>query len=132
VLTGNPPDDRQWVASLDHHIERFDRPPHQASGDRGVYSPANERLAQEKGVQRIILPQPGYQSQERHQYEKQPWFRRGRRWHSGVEGRISVLKRSFGLDRCPDHGPAGFEKWVGWGVIAHNLRVIGQTVAAKV
>ena len=49
---------------------------------------------------------------------------------AGVEGRISVLKRRNELDRCRDHGQAGFEKWVGWGVIAGNLLVIGRAVAA--
>jgi IS5 family transposase len=132
VLSGNPDDAQQWAASLAHHQERFGRAPQQASGDRGVHSPANERLAQQAGVQRVILPQPGYKSPARQQHERQPWFRRGRRWHAGVEGRISVLKRSFGLDCCPDQGETGFDKWVGWGVIAHNLRLIGRAVAVRV
>jgi IS5 family transposase len=131
VLEGNPNDDQQWPTSLEQHQQRFGHPPCQASGDRGVHSPENERIAKEKGVQRIILPQPGYKSQERKQHEKQPWFRRGRNWHVGVEGRISVLKRRFGLDRCRDHDQTGFEKWVGWGIIAANLFVIGKKVAAK-
>src|SRR5574341_265969 len=41
VLEGNPNDDRQWLPSLDHHIERFGKAPQQASGDRGVHSPDN-------------------------------------------------------------------------------------------
>jgi len=131
VLEGNPNDDQQWPPSLEQHQQSFGHPPYQASGDRGIHSSENERMAQEKGVQRIILPQPGYKSQERQQHEKQPWFRRGRRWHAGVEGRISVLKRRFGLDRCRDHGETGFEKWVGWGVIAGNLMTIGRKVAGK-
>lgn len=131
VLEGNPSDDRHWEASLDHHMERFGRPPNQASGDRGVHSPQNERIAKQKGVKRVILPKPGKKSEARKQHERQPWFIRGRKWHVGVEGRISVLKRRFELDRCRDHGETGFEKWVGWGVIAGNLKVIGRKVAAK-
>lgn len=131
VLEGNPNDDRQWLPSLDHHIERFGKPPQQASADRGVHSPDNECQAQERGVQHVILPQPGRRSEERRQYERQAWFVRGRKWHVGVEGRISVLKRCHELDRCRDHDPDGFEKWVGWGVIAANLRTIGRKVTAK-
>jgi IS5 family transposase len=131
VLEGNPDDEQQWVASLEHHHKLFGRPPDQASGDRGVHSVNNERIAKEKGVKRVILPQPGKKGQMRQQHERQAWFVRGRKWHVGIEGRISVLKRRFGLDRCRDHGETGFEKWVGWGVIAANLRVIGQKVAAK-
>lgn len=44
-------------------------------------------------------------------------------WHAGVEARISVLKRLNELDRCRDHGENGFNRWIGWGVIAGNLRV---------
>ena len=131
VLEGNPNDDRQWLPSLDHHLECFGKVPKQASADRGVHSSENERQAQERGVQRVILPQPGRRSEERRQHEKQAWFVRGRRWHVGVEGRISVLKRCHELDRCRDHGQDGFDKWVGWGVIAANLRTIGRKVVAK-
>ena len=131
VLEGNPNDDQHWAASLEHHHKLFGRPPDQASGDRGVHSPSNERLAQEQGVKRVILPQPGKKSEVRKKHERQAWFVRGRKWHVGIEGRISVLKRRFDLDRCRDHGETGFEKWVGWGVIAANLRVIGQKAAVK-
>jgi IS5 family transposase len=48
---------------------------------------------------------------------------------AGIEGRISGLKRRYRLDRCRYHGTAGMERWVGWGVIAHNLRVIAQATA---
>jgi IS5 family transposase len=130
VLEGNPNDDRQWLPSLDHHIERFGKAPKQASGDRGVHSLDNERQAQERGVQHVILPQPGRRSEERQQHERQIWFVRGRKWHVGVEGRISVLKRSYELNRCRDHGQHGFEKWVGWGVIAVNLKTIGRKITA--
>lgn len=131
VLEGNPNDDRQWLPSLDYHIEHFGKAPKQASGDRGVHSPDNERQAQERGVQHVILPRPGRRSEERRQHERQTWFVRGRKWHVGVEGRISVLKRCYELDRCRDHDQDGFEKWVAWGVIAANLRTVGRNVAIK-
>jgi IS5 family transposase len=131
VLAGNPSDAQQWQPSLDHHQACFGKPPDQASGDRGLYSARNERIAAERGVKRVILPQPGSKTPARKQHEKQPWFVRGRRWHAGVEGRISVLKRCFGLNLCRDHGRAGFEKWVGWGVIAANLTVIGKKLATN-
>jgi transposase, IS5 family len=130
VLQGNPNDKKQWLPSLDHHIEQFGKPPQQASADRGVYSIRNESRAKKRGVKRVVLPKAGYKSEERKRYEKQAWFVRGRHWHNGIEGRISVLKRRFGLDRCLDHGEIGFEKWVGWGVIANNLMAIGRKVAA--
>jgi len=132
VLEGNPNDDRQWLPSLDHHIECFGKAPWQASADRGVHSSYNEYQAQQRGVQRVILPKPGRRSKARLKHEKQAWFKRGRKWHNGVEGRISVLKRCHELSRCRDHGQDGFEKWVAWGVIAANLKTIGRKVAAEI
>ena len=126
VLAGNPNDDRQWLPALEHHCQQFGRPPDQASADRGVHSAQNELLAQQLGVKRIILPKPGYKSQQRQRQEKLPWFKRGRHWHNGIEGRISVLKRKYGLDRCLYHGHAGFQRWVGWAVIANNCQVIAS------
>lgn len=131
VLQGNSSDQAQWIPSLEQHRTLFGRPPDRASADRGVYSRKNETVAEEMGVQRVILPKPGHRSAERKEHEKQRWFRRGRRYHQGVEGRISVLKRRYGLDRCLYHGEDGFERWVGWGIIAHNLRVIGTALAAR-
>jgi len=55
----------QWLASLDHHFERFGKVPKQASADRGVHSTENEHQAQESGVQYVILPQSGRRSEER-------------------------------------------------------------------
>jgi IS5 family transposase len=131
VLEGNPTDQAQWIPSLEHHQALFEHPPEQASGDRGLYSPDNEVQAKLMGVRRVILPKPGYRSVQRKEHEAQRWFRRGRRYHHGVEGRISVLKRRHGLDRCLYHGEAGFERWVGWGIIAHNLLTIASTLAAR-
>ena len=130
VLEGNPNDQGQWVPSLERHQELFDRPPEQMSGDRGMYSPDNEAYAQRAGVRHVILPKRGYRSAKRKQHEHQRWFRRGRYYHNGVEGRISVLKRRHGLDRCRYHGPEGFERWVGWGIIAHNLLIIASALTA--
>lgn len=131
VLPGNPSDTDQWVPSLEAHQQLFGKPPTQASADRGVFSADNEAEANRRKIKRVVLPKPGQKSEQRRQREQQPWFRQARRWHAGVEGRISVLKRCHQLDRCLNHGEAGFQRWVGWGVIAHNLKKIGSTVAAR-
>ena len=127
ILNGNPSDEDQWKPSLKAHLKTFHQPPHQASGDRGLFSESNEQLAQDLGVKRVILPQPGYRSPVRLQHERKAWFVKGRHWHAGVEGRISVLKRAHDLGRCLAHGSTGFHCWVGWGVIAGNLAVLGRT-----
>ena len=127
ILDGNPPDEQQWKPSLKAHQKTFKHPPQQASADRGLSSESNEQLAHELGVQRVIIPKRGYRSKSRERLEHRAWFVKGRHWHAGVEGRISVLKRAHDLARCLAHGLCGFKCWVGWGVIAGNLAVIGRT-----
>ena len=120
-----------FVASLDAHAERFGHPPDLVAGDRGLYSPENEDRARERGVRRVVLPKTGRIARERQQHEQQRWFRRGFRFRAGAEGRIHVLKRDDGLKRCRDHGEAGFGRWVGWGILTHNLAQIAKTQAAR-
>ena len=127
ILDGNPSDEDQWKPSLKAHLKTFHQPPHQASGDRGLYSEPNEQLAHDLGVKRVILPKRGHRPKARLKHEHKAWFVKGRHWHAGVEGRISVLKRAHQLGRCLVHGWTGFQTWVGWGVIAGNLAVLGRT-----
>src|SRR4030095_5435952 len=130
VLAGQPVDTEQVRPSLEHHREVFGRPPRLLTADRGAYSGPNEEYAKAQGVGRVVLPKPGAKNKERIAYEKQSWFRRGRRWRSGIEGRVSLLKRRYQLKRCVNHGEEGMERWVGWGVIAHDLWVIAGVTAA--
>ena len=127
ILEGNPSDEQQWKPSLKAHLKTFHQPPQQASGDRGLFSEPNEQLAHDLGVKRVILPKRGYRSKARLKHEHKTWFVKERHWHAGVEGRISVLKRAHNLGRCLAHGLTSFYRWVGWGIIAGNLAVLGRT-----
>ena len=117
--------------SLERHQERFGKPPWLVAGDRGVSSPGNERLAEQAGVTRVVLPASGRASPARREREWARWFRRGQRFRAGIEGRIRVLKRDYGLGRCPDHGLAGMKRRVGWGIVTHNLHTIARTVSQR-
>jgi IS5 family transposase len=116
-----PADVTLWTAALDRHQTIFGRAPDLAAGDRGFSSAENEQAAVDRGVRRVILPRRGPKSPARRAFERQRWFRRGQRWRVGCEGRISVLKRRHGLNRCRYHGEDGMNRWVGLGVIANNL-----------
>lgn len=131
VLAGNPDESAQLVPRLEHHVPQFGHPPDLLTADRGVQSSANERAARERGVTEVVLPKPGRLSAKRRAPEQQEWFQAGRRWRAGIEGRISALKRRYGLARCRYHGADGLERWVGWGVIAHNLRQVAAHVVAQ-
>ena len=89
--------------------------------DRGFYSKANEKWLHKGGVEPVSIPAIGKASKQRLTEQKKPWFRRLQRFRAGSEGRISYLKRAFGLDRSLMCGNEGTAIWVGQGVFAHNL-----------
>ena len=98
------------------------------AADAGFYSAKNEAAAKAKGVKRVCIPNRSTKSKERRREQKKRWFRDGQRWRTGCEGRISVVKRRHGLNRCRYRGEAGMQRWVGLGVIADNLVNIGQAL----
>jgi transposase, IS5 family len=51
------------------------------------------------GVKHIIIPKYGKKSMELTKSENTTTFKRLKRWRAGIEGRISCLKRHFGLNR---------------------------------
>jgi len=125
VHAERPADVSLWTSALDRHQKIFDRAPDLATADKGFSSAANERAATDRGVRRVVLPARGRKSSARRTHERQRWFRRGQRWRTGCEGRISVLKRRHGLRRCRYRGHDGMHRWVGLGVIADNLINVG-------
>jgi transposase, IS5 family len=131
VLEGNPDDATQLAPSLDQHSEQFGHPPDLLAGDGKLATATNEQLAQQRGVRHLVLPRPGRKTEARQAHERQRWFRRGRNWRAGIEGRISGLKRGQGLSRCRNHGDNGMERWVGLGVIAHDLRIMARHQADR-
>jgi len=126
VLPGNPPDADQLAPSLAHHQALFERPPSLLAGDRKVFSPDGETAAYHRGVKYVVLPKPGAKSAARLAHERQAWFRSGHNWRSGLEARISLLKRRYGLRRCRYHGEVGMQRWVGWGILAYDLAAIAR------
>jgi transposase, IS5 family len=47
--------------------------------------------------------------------------RRLQRYRTGAEGRISHLKRGYGLRRSRLRGEQGQRTWTGWSILAYNL-----------
>lgn len=121
VLEGNPSDSGLVRPGVREHRRLFRKRLRVVTADRGFQSLENERWLSEEGVKRVALPFRGKKDKERCYYERQPWFRRLLRFRAGCEGRISLLKRVFGLDRSLMRGNRGTEIWVGQGIFAHNL-----------
>jgi transposase, IS5 family len=131
LLAGNSPDAPELAASLAHHQACSGRAPSLLAADRSFFTLDNERLVHDAGIPHAALPRPGPLGPARRRLEHRPAFRRADRWRAGVEGRISLLKRRFGPARCRYHGERGLERWVGLGLLAHNLRQLSHALAAR-
>jgi transposase, IS5 family len=121
VYAERPSDSALLIPAVEAHQQQLSKTPELVAADAGFYSAANEKKLEEMGVQRVSVPNRNSRSQERRRIQKSRWFRRGQKWRTGCEGRISILKRRHGLRRCLYRGFTGMQRWVGLGVIADNV-----------
>jgi IS5 family transposase len=129
VFDKRPWDSDLLVPAVAVHRDRFGKVPRLVAADAGFFSQVNEDALHGMGVPRVAVPNRNTRSTERKQLQRSRWFKRGQRWRTGCEGRISVLKRRHGLSRCRYRGFDGMKRWVGFGVIADNLVSIGNALA---
>jgi IS5 family transposase len=128
VYDRRPSDSELLIAAIEIHQAKLGRVPHLVAADAAFYSFKNEAAAKRMGVKRVCIPNRATKSAERKREQKKRWFRSGQKWRTGCEGRISVIKRRHGLNRCRYKGDAGMKRWVGFGVIADNLVTIGNAM----
>jgi IS5 family transposase len=57
----------------------------------------------------------------RHEPGSRHTRKRRARYRTGIEGRISHLKRGYGLRRSRLKGDDGMQIWTGWAILAYNL-----------
>jgi IS5 family transposase len=131
VFAERPADSTLLLSSIEVHQQRLGRIPRMVAADAGFYSRASERVGHALGVQWMSVPNKKTKSAERKRLQHQRWFRRGQKWRTGSEGRISVLKRGHGLRRCLHPGLDGMRPWVGLGVIADNFIQMGCYLARQ-
>jgi transposase, IS5 family len=131
VYDKRPADSDLLVPAIEIHKERLGRVPDLATGDAAFYSIAGEKKAQELGVTHVSVPNRKTKSAERRKLEKQRWFKQGQKWRTGCEGRISLLKRRHGLNRCRYKGDHGMRRWVGLGVLGDTLINISCALLQK-
>ena len=121
VLDENPSDTALLKPVVRGHRRLFRKRLKAVAGDRGFYSQPNEDWLKDNGVRRVSIPKRGKVREDRRRYQKQSWFKRLQRFRAGIEARISLLKRKFGLKRSLMRGSPGVNIWVGQGILAHNL-----------
>ena len=131
VYGTRPSDSTLLIPAIELHQQQFGGAPRVVAADAAFFSASNEKAAHEKGVERVCIPNRSTKSAERKKEQKKRWFRDGQKWRTGCEGRISVLKRRHGLNRCRYKGDDGMRRWVGLGVIGDNLINMGRVLASR-
>ena len=131
VYPQRPYDSDLLVAAIETHQALLGRAPHLVAADAAFYSLKNEAAAKAKGVKRVCIPNRSTRRAERKREQRKRWFRNGQKWRTGSEGRISVVKRRHGLNRCRYKGYVGMNRWVGLGVIADNVVNIGRAIQTQ-
>ena len=128
VYDQRPADSEVLIPAIETHRQLTGRTPDMAAGDAGFYSAKNVARAKQIGVKRVSVPSRSTKSAALKREQKKRWFKKGQKWRTGCEGRISVLKRRHGLNRCRYRGVDGMKRWTGLGVIADNLINIGKAI----
>ncbi len=128
VYDQRPSDSDLLIPAIELHEQRMGRTPDLAAGDAGFYAAKHVAEAQQMGVKRVSVPSRSTKSAALKREQKKRWFKKGQKWRTGCEGRISVLKRRHGLNRCRYKGIRGMNRWTGLGVIADNLINIGKAI----
>jgi IS5 family transposase len=112
-LPGNPVENTllpQTIAELD----RLGLSPKEVALDGGFTLGPTQDAMSDLAPERLFIAgrqQPGSRRTQR----------RLQRYRTGAEGRISHLKRGYGLRRSRLKGDDGQKTWTGWGILAYNL-----------
>jgi IS5 family transposase len=109
---GNPGEDKLLPDTV-AELERLGLSPREVALDGGFHTgPTSEALSALR-PERVFISgrqQPGSRRTQR----------RLGRYRTGCEGRISHLKRRYGLDRSRLKGHEGQQIWAGWAILAYN------------
>jgi transposase, IS5 family len=129
VEQGNPADSTLAIKMMERQRDIFGKSPTQASFDGGFATRANLTALRAIGIQDVVFHKRcGIEVEDmarsRRVYTKLRAFR------AGIEGTISFLKRTFGLERCTWRGFSSFRAYVQCGVVACNLLVMARRVLA--
>jgi IS5 family transposase len=113
-VIGNPGEDTLLPATI-AELKRLGISPKEVALDGGFnIGPTRQALEDhDLDPERVFISgrqQPGSKRTQR----------RMQRYRTGAEGRISHLKRGYGLDRSRLKGDEGQQIWTGWAILAYN------------
>lgn len=121
VEPGNPADAPQLAPAVERITRRAGQPPRAVTADRGYGEKRVDDALHDLGVRNVVIPRKGKPGVARQAEEHRRSFRRDIKWRTGIEGRISTLKRGYGWDRARIDTTEGARIWTGHGVLVHNL-----------
>jgi transposase, IS5 family len=129
VETGNPADATLAIKMIERQKDLFGKAPKQASFDGGFATRSNLAAIKALGVNDAAFhKRRGIDVKEMTSSVRV--YKALRAFRAGIEGVISFLKRTFGLERCTWRGFASFRAYVHSSVLACNLLVIARHVLA--
>jgi transposase, IS5 family len=110
---GNPPESK-LLPSTANELRRLELRPREVALDGGFEQRPTAEALHELSPERVFIAgrqQPGSRRTQR----------RLGRYRTGAEGRISHLKRSYGMRRSRLKGQPGTRAWTAWAILAYNL-----------
>ena len=125
IERGNPCDVTLAVRQLERQKALFGKAPKSAALDGAYASNENLEKAKELGVERCAFSKGRGLTPEEMAGSRRT-YRRLRDFRAGIEGVVSFLKRSFGLDRCTWKGWAHFQSYVWSSVLSANLTLLAR------
>jgi IS5 family transposase len=125
VEAGNPADSTLAVEMIERQKDIYGKAPRQVSFDGAFASKENLEAIKALDVKDVAFSKRRGMSVEEMATDRKV-YRALRNFRAGVEGIISYLKRSFGLDRCLWKGLASFKAYVQASVLACNLLVVAR------
>jgi len=111
-------------------IDQQGLPVKSAWGDRGLFSEANEKILESRGVRSGLCPRDVHDLTER--LKNEDGMREGLKRRAGTEARISIITNVFMGEPARAKGFEHRAMMVGWAVLSHNLWVVARLAEAEV
>lgn len=126
IHIGQPPDADLIAPAVQRVTNRVGDTPAAVTADGTYGSVAARDSLTQAGVDCVAIKALGTPDSDQTDLEATTRFTECRRWRSGVEARISHLKRDHQWDRSRMSNLTGAQIWLGWGVFTHNITKLAQ------
>ena len=130
IHRGNPADATLAVTMVERQRDLYGVAPKQVAFDGAFTSKDNLAAIKALGVEDVAFSKGRGLSVP--EMVKSSWmYKCLRNFRAGIEGVISFLKRSFGLDRCTWTGLSSFKAYVSGSILACNLLLVARHLLAS-